>query len=195
MHFEDGTFETGVDHVLFGTGFTWTLPFLPQVPVRNNRVPDLYQHVFWRHDPTLCFVGAVRYHKMHGFTELANTGEEEANNRSQVGAGLTFKVFEWQAVAAARVLARRASLPSVSNQENWESERIAEKGDGPAFTLINPEFKAYFEELRALAGEPGEGVPGRRLPVFEQKWVDDFEAGHERRKKMWRRANIAAAEL
>lgn len=119
----------------------------------------------------------------------------EANNRSQVGAGLTFKVFEWQAVAAARVLAGRASLPSVGEQEKWEIDRIAEKGDGPAFTVINPEFKAYFEELRLLAGEPGEGVPGRRLPVFEQKWVDDFDAGHERRKEMWRRANAAAARL
>lgn len=59
VHFEDGTFETDVDHVIFGTGFSWTLPFLPQVATRNNRVPDLYQHVFYRHDPTLTFVGAV----------------------------------------------------------------------------------------------------------------------------------------
>lgn len=60
VHFEDGTSETGVDHLVFGTGFTWTLPFLPQVPTRSNRVPDLYQHVFYRHDPSLVFVGAVR---------------------------------------------------------------------------------------------------------------------------------------
>ena len=59
VHFEDGTFEAGVDHIIFGTGFSWTLPFLPQVATRNNRVPDLYQHVFYRHDPTLNFVGAV----------------------------------------------------------------------------------------------------------------------------------------
>lgn len=59
VHFEDGTFETDIDHIIFGTGFSWTLPFLPQVPTRNNRVPDLYQHVFYRHDPTLVFVGAV----------------------------------------------------------------------------------------------------------------------------------------
>ena len=80
----------------------------------------------------------------------------------------------------------------MSEQERWETERIAQKGDGPAFTVINPDFETYFEELRLLAGEPGEGVPGRRLPVFDPKWVDDFDAGHERRKKMWRRANLAA---
>ncbi|KAJ6009194.1 hypothetical protein N7522_004210 [Penicillium canescens] len=167
VYFEDGSSETGVDHLVFGTGFSWTLPFLPQVATRNNRVPDLYQHIFYRHDPTLVFVGAV-------------------------GAGLTFKVFEWQAVAAARVLAGKATLPSVAEQEKWEADRIALKSDGPGFAVLNPEFEAYFEDLRLLAGEPHAGTPGRRLPRFDQKWVDDFNAGHERRKKMWRKANQAA---
>ncbi|KAJ5510479.1 hypothetical protein N7453_002582 [Penicillium expansum] len=166
VHFEDGTSETGVDHLIFGTGFSWTLPFLPQVATRNNRVPDLYQHVFYKHDPSLVFVGAV-------------------------GAGLTFKVFEWQAVAAARVLAGKANLPSIAEQEKWETDRIAQKSDGPGFTVLNPEFEPYFESLRELAGEPHGGV-GRRLPRFEQKWLDDFNEGHERRKKMWRRANQTA---
>lgn len=167
VHFEDGTSVSGVDNILFGTGFTWTLPFLPDVPTRNNRVPDIYQHVFYRHDPSLAFIGAV-------------------------GAGLTFKVFEWQAVAAARILAGKGALPPVSEQEKWETERIAQKGDGPAFAVVNPDFRAYFEELREIAGEPREGAPGRRLPPFDQKWVDDFDAGHERRKKMWRKANREA---
>ncbi|CAG7937353.1 unnamed protein product [Penicillium nalgiovense] len=165
VHFEDGTFETDVDHLIFGTGFSWTLPFLPQVATRNNRVPDLYQHVFYRHDPSLVFVGAV-------------------------GAGLTFKVFEWQAVAAARVLAGKANLPSIAEQEKWETDRIAQKSDGPGFTVLNPEFEPYFESLRELAGEP-RGT-GRCLPRFEQKWLSDFDEGHERRKKMWRRANRTA---
>ncbi|KAJ5233619.1 uncharacterized protein N7469_005385 [Penicillium citrinum] len=168
VYFEDGTSESDVDNILLGTGFTWTLPFLPQVATRNNRVPDLYQHVFYRHDPSLVFVGAV-------------------------GAGLTFKVFEWQAVAAARVLAGKAKLPGRAEQEKWEQDRIALKGDGPAFTVVNPDFKDYFEGLRLLAGEPGQGVPGRRLPMFDQRWKDDFDAGHERRKEMWRRSNRAAA--
>ncbi|CEJ62796.1 Putative Flavin-containing monooxygenase [Penicillium brasilianum] len=119
---------------------------------------ELVSHVFYRNDPTLTFVGAV-------------------------GAGLTFKVFEWQSVAAARVLAARATLPSVEEQEAWETDRMAVKGDGPAFAVINPEFKTYFEELRQIAGEPQEGTPGRPLLPFNQKWVDDFNSGHERRKR------------
>lgn len=93
-------------------------------------------------------------------------------------------------MAAARVLAGKATLPSDAEQEQWETDRIAQRGDGPGFTVINPEFKAYFEGMRLLAGEPRDGV-GRPLPVFEQKWVDEFNSGHERRKKMWRRNNTA----
>lgn len=63
--FEDGTTLENVDNIIFGTGYTWTLPFLPQVEVKNNRVPGLYQHIFWQKDPTLCFVGAVSPQILH----------------------------------------------------------------------------------------------------------------------------------
>ncbi|KAH8426858.1 uncharacterized protein LDX57_004584 [Aspergillus melleus] len=162
IHFEDGTSVTDVDYIILGTGFTWTLPFLPDIPIRNNRVPDLYLHVFHQRDPSLVFLGAV-------------------------GAGLTFKVFEWQAVAAARVLAGKAQLPSLDEQRQWETDRIAKKGDGSAFLMIYPDFEQYFEQLRGLAGEP-EGS-GRRLPVFQEAWVDNFMDGHQRRIRMWKKAN------
>ncbi|GMG30548.1 unnamed protein product [Aspergillus oryzae] len=140
VHFENGTSVSDVDHIIFGTGFTWTLPFLPNIPIRNNRVPDLYLHVFHQRDPSLVFLGA---------------------------------------------------LPSLEEQRKWEQDRIAKKGDGPGFMMINPDFEAYFVQLRQLAGEPAEGEPGRRLPPFKQQWVDDFNAGHERRIRMWKKANEA----
>ena len=59
VYFDDGTSVSDVDHIIFGTGFTWTLPFLPDIPTRSNRVPDLYLHVFHQRDPSLAFVGAV----------------------------------------------------------------------------------------------------------------------------------------
>ncbi|PYH98267.1 FAD/NAD(P)-binding domain-containing protein [Aspergillus ellipticus CBS 707.79] len=168
VHFEDGTSVSDVDYIIFGTGFTWKLPYLPDVPARNNRVPDLYLHIFHQQDPSLVFLGAV-------------------------GAGLTFKIFEWQAVAAARVLAGKAQLPSLPEQQKWEQARIAQKGDGPAFTAVNPDFQEYFETLRRLAGEPGEGEAGRRLPPFDGEWMDVFNAGHERRIRMWQKANEEAS--
>lgn len=72
VFFEDGTKLEKVDHIIFGTGYTWTMHFFPELAatIRNNRLPGLYQHVFWREDPTLCFVEAI-------------------------AAGFTFKVFEF----------------------------------------------------------------------------------------------------
>lgn len=168
VYFEDGTELAGVDNLVFATGFSWTLPFLPGVKTRNNRVPDLYQHVVYRRDPSLLFVGAV-------------------------GAGLTFKIFEWQAVLAARILSGRAALPPVKEQERWETERIKLKGDGPKFTMVYPDFEEYFEGVRELAG-PGENGAGRQLPPYEPDWFAKFMAGHERRKAMWRRLNAKALE-
>ncbi|KAH8898180.1 FAD/NAD(P)-binding domain-containing protein [Thozetella sp. PMI_491] len=168
VYLQDGSSIPDVDHIVFGTGYSWTLPFLPSVPVRNNRVPDLYQHVVWQHDPTLLFVGAV-------------------------SAGLTFKVFEWQAVLAARLLAGRTSLPSLAEMRAWEDARIKARGDGAKFTLIFPDFEDYFETLRKLSGEGAPGK-GRQLPKFRREWVRAFLDGHDLRKNMWKRLNAKARD-
>lgn len=171
VHLVDGTTLPDVDHIIFGTGYTWSLPFLADVltpaAVRNNRVPGLYQHVVWRGDPTLLFVGGV-------------------------GAGLTFKIFEWQAVYAARLLAGRGTLPPLAARDRWEADRVRAKGDGPRFLTIHPDYEAYFETVRGLAGEPTARGEGRRLPPYDRGWFRAFMDGHERRKAMWRRRNEEA---
>ncbi|KAL1389494.1 dimethylaniline monooxygenase [Phyllosticta capitalensis] len=183
--FQDGTSVSGVDFIIFGTGYTWTLPFfqqpstssslgnVPRRPVptpRNNRIPNLYLHTIYTPDPSILFVGAVN-------------------------AGLTFKLFEYQAVLAARLLAGRVkALPSIQEQERWEKDRIAKRGDGPKFALVFPDFKEYVEAVRALAGPPTKDGKGRALPPFDQVWFERFMAGHERRKDMWRRFNAKARE-
>lgn len=165
-HLVDGTRIDGVDHIIFGTGYSSSQPFLPQVTVRNNRVIELYQHVVWQRDPTLLFVG-------------------------KVGAGLTFKIYEWQAVYAARLLAGRGTLPPLEEQKAWEAARIAAKGDSTGFMAVVPDFEEYFETVRKLAGDGAPGV-GRKLPPFRPEWTDAFEEGHQRRKAMWARLNAAA---
>lgn len=59
VHFIDGSSVADVDDIIFGTGFSWSLPFLPGVEVGSNRIPGLYLHVVYQNDPTLLFVGAV----------------------------------------------------------------------------------------------------------------------------------------
>jgi hypothetical protein len=117
-----------------------------------------------------------------------------ANEDLQVAAGLTFKVFEWQAVLAARVLAGRATLPPLDEQKKWELDRIAQKGDGVPFTVVYPQFEEYFETVRRLAGDPSSTQTGRRLPPFDPEWVRAFFDGHQRRIKMWKRSNEEAEE-
>jgi len=170
VFFEDGTKLEKVDHIIFGTGYSWTMHFMPKLAstIRNNRLPGLYQHVFWHEDPTLCFVGAV-------------------------AAGFTFKVYEWQAVLAARFLAGRITLPPESQQIKWEEDRIALKGDGVPFTALYPWFEEYFEEVRSIAGEPVNGR-GRKLPRFEKVWRENFDKAHLKRIAMWQRGNEAARE-
>jgi hypothetical protein len=172
VHFADGTSVDAPDAVIFGTGYSWTLPFLKDVWGKgkgvecvNNRLPGLYQHVFWRQDPTLTFVGAV-------------------------AAGFTFK---WQAVLAARYLAGRITLPPLEEQESWERKRVELKGDGVPFSALYPDFEQYFEQVRSLAGEPKDGV-GRRLPKWEKSWREDFDSAHLRRIGMWKRINREAEE-
>lgn len=179
VHFADGSTSSNPDAIIFGTGYSWTLPFLQNphshvpIAIENNRLPGLYQHVFWREDPTLTFVGAV-------------------------AAGFTFKVFEWQAVLAARYLAGRITLPSVEEMAQWERSRIELKGDGVPFSALYPHFEEYFEEVREMAGEPARDESGnevgRRLPRFEKAWREEFDAAHLRRIEMWKGLNRLGEE-
>lgn len=94
---------------------------------------------------------------------------------------------------AARLLAGRGTLPPLEEQQQWEADRIKEKGDGPAFNVIHPKFSEYFEKVRELAG-PGQDGKGRPLPPYRQEWFECFMSGHELRKQMWERKNAAAIE-
>ena len=157
VHFVDDTSVDQVDHIILGTGFQYSYPFLENVCLNDNRVNGLYLHVFNIEDPTLAFVGAI-------------------------GAGLTFKAYEWQAVLTSRFFAGRAQLPSQEDQHLWESERVAKRGNGANFTALFPDFKEYFEFVRLLAGNDG---PGRKLPKFDPKWVHDYNVGHQLRIRQW----------
>ncbi|WFD37020.1 hypothetical protein MCUN1_003912 [Malassezia cuniculi] len=158
VYFKDGSVATGVDRIVLGTGYRYSYPFLEGLRLDDNRVNGLYLHVFSISDPTLAFVGAI-------------------------AAGLTFKAFEWQAVLAVRAFAGRAKLPPVEEQRRWETDRIKERGNGTKFTLLYPHFAEYFNFVREIAGNDG---PGRKLPVFNPKWAEDFNAGHQLRINWWK---------
>ncbi|KAK6209920.1 thiol-specific monooxygenase [Colletotrichum tabaci] len=163
--FADGTVVRDVDHVILGTGYTFSFPFLPKVQERvsqaNRRLPGVYYHTWDIEDPTLAFLGMC-------------------------GGGFTFRLFEWQAVAVARLLAGRGNpLPSKEEQKEWERKRVAEFGGGKDYYTIAPHWKEVFEHFRAIAGDPAPGTTGRVLPPFDDGLLDIWAAMGTAKTTSW----------
>ncbi|KAJ5107615.1 dimethylaniline monooxygenase [Penicillium angulare] len=168
IKFADGTSTNGADTILFATGYDFSFPFLPTLGAVQKRVPGLYEHVFKIDDPSLAFIGMV-------------TG------------GFGIRIFEWQAVAAARVLSGHASLPSQRRMKRWEKDRLDERGEGVSFWTLMPDFERYFEQLRSIAGDPARGTTGRVLPEYEAQWAESFWRLIRYRVEWWQREATRAA--
>jgi hypothetical protein len=174
IYFDDGSFEDKIDHVIFGTGYTFSLPFLPRVQNKiksaYRRLPGVYQHTFDIEDPSLVFIGML-------------------------GGGFTFKVYEWQAVAIARHLAGRAKkLPSIEAQKEWENSRVKTFHGGKAYYSIAPNFKEFFEYLGDFAGDPTSNTTGLKLPPFDDKWLEAWAGMVAPKIEAWENARAKAEE-
>lgn len=146
--FNDGTTISGFDHVLFATGFRINYPFFTPNPVTpSNRLSRFYQHILNIDNPSLAVVGQCR-------------------------AALSFRVYEYQAVAVARYFANHESkpLPSVTEQKDWETKRLEYKGDSDRFHEIAPDFESYFNWLQEFAGKPAVGSTAYELPRWDPIW-------------------------
>lgn len=146
--FTDGSSISNLQHILFATGFRLNYPFLNPNPITpTNRLARFYQHIFNFEEPSLAVVGQCR-------------------------GALSFRVYEYQAVAAARFFANHEAhaLPSIDKQEAWEVERIKYKGDNDRFHEILPDFEAYFNWLQEFAGKPAPGSDAYELPRWNPEW-------------------------
>ena len=148
--FTDGSTVDHVDRVIFGTGYRTCYPFLSPDPVTlSNRLAGFYQHVFKIGDPSLAVVGQLKYSP--------------------------FRAYQYQAVAVARYFAGReaksSSLPSVHDQEEWETKRVESLGPGSGFHAIREELKEYFDFLRNFAGPADPASVSHELPPFEDAWL------------------------
>ena len=173
VEFEDGSVVENFDKIIFATGYRLSYPFLSPDPVTTqNRLAGFYQHIFKNEDPSLAIVG-------------------------QVKAALSFRVYEYQAVAVARFLAgRSAKLPSLADQQDWETKRLAYKGLTNNFHAIRPDLEEYFSWLREFAGKPAEGSTGYELPPWNESWVrDGFEAVLSAKAKHWKSLQRAGATV
>ncbi|KXN92683.1 Thiol-specific monooxygenase [Leucoagaricus sp. SymC.cos] len=157
----DGTILTGIDHILFSTGYLYTYPFLPEyhdpslgrtgeapedAPVKpiitdGSHIRSLHLDTFYIDNPTLAFVNA-------------NVGIS------------AFTYAEFQALAISMVWSGKAHLPERDEMWRLYRERVKEIGYGKHFSFLGKRFGQmvrYFQGwLNAAAAKSG----GRQINGF-----------------------------
>lgn len=126
VRFADGRIEEGIDSIVFCTGYLYSFPFLsslqPPLITDGRRVRNIYQHLFYTHNPTLVF--PVLTQRI-----------------------IPFPMSENQAAVFARVWSGRLSLPSRDEMRDWENSVAAERGDGTSFHLLPFPMDADYLEM------------------------------------------------
>ncbi|KAH7083972.1 dimethylaniline monooxygenase (N-oxide forming) [Paraphoma chrysanthemicola] len=161
--FEDGSVLDDIDAVIYCTGYKPSFPFWneeknggPLYDYSENRLKGFYQHTISTRYPTsLAIVGIPRV--------------------------LTFRSFEYQAIALARLFAGRNAKPllSVVEMEKWEKERVElVKREHRTFHTIlwdNGETMEWFRWFYEFSGLPLLEGKGRVPPVLDEqaRWAYD----------------------
>ena len=157
--FEDGTFlePNEVDTVIYSTGYRPSYPFWNGKingqkiwDYEKNKLHNSYLHTFFYDFPTLAIVGLPRV--------------------------LTFRSFEYQAIALARLWSKRnaRSLPPIEEQQKWEKVR-GEEGRKKFHDIEweTGETLAWLEELYGIAGLGKLQGDGRNPPRLDEdvRWA------------------------
>ena len=150
VEFEDGSRESGVDAVVYCTGYFYSFPFISDLnsplTTTGERVENLYHHLFYRPSPTLAL--PVLNQKV-----------------------IPFPFAEAQAAVIARVFSGRLQLPSQKEMEEWEKREVEEKGDGRGFHVLKfPKDGECINMMHdwALSAE-GEGEVGKEPPRWGER--------------------------
>ncbi|KAJ9156722.1 FAD/NAD(P)-binding domain-containing protein [Pleurostoma richardsiae] len=156
--FEDDTYLDDIDTVIYCTGYRVSFPFWnSKVNGRElfdytlNKLKKVYWHTFFQDFPTLGIVGIPR--------------------------ALTYRSFEYQAIALARLWSGRncLPLPPVDEQARWEKERESKtRSEGRNFHDIpwdSGETLEYLDFLFRLSGLGTLKGAGRIPPVLSDKVI------------------------
>lgn len=127
VKFSNGDVETGIDAVVFCTGYFYSYPFLqslsPPVITDGSYARHLYEHVMYTADPTMAFLGIPQR-------------------------VVPFPISEAQAAYVARIWADRLPLPSHTEMLDWEASIAKEKGEGKQLhNLAFPRDIGYINRL------------------------------------------------
>ena len=162
LRFTDGRVETDVDKVLFCTGYFYSFPFLsslrPPLIVTGERIEHLYRHIFYKYHPTLAVIGFP----------------------SKI---IPFRTFEGQVAVVARLWSNRLKLPPIHEMEQWEEQRVKERGAGRPFHVLPfPEDLDYHNEMVQWASQAVNADQGKSPLKWSEKdyWARDRNPGLKR---------------
>lgn len=158
--FEDGSILRDIDQVIYCTGYKASFPFWNSkvngasiYDYRRDHIVGNYLHVFITDFPTIGIVGIPRT--------------------------LTFRSFNYQAIALARIFSGRNArpLPSVEEQREWLNRRLElvtrQHRKFHDIPWDEGESLDYFRELYELSGLPRIEGLGQVPPVLdgETRWA------------------------
>ncbi|WWC57473.1 uncharacterized protein I303_100005 [Kwoniella dejecticola CBS 10117] len=163
----DGKVITGVDHIIFCTGYQYSYPFLPQyhkdpgtqpssdgiepLVECGDQVLNLYRDVFYIPDPTLTFIGIS-----------VNTS--------------SFSFFEYQSISIARVFTGTARLPSQKRQREALAEVVAKKGKGKFRHFMGQEGeRAYVKSTVEWLNEDAKWSGAPTVEGHSAEWLHESD--------------------
>ncbi|TDZ39467.1 Thiol-specific monooxygenase [Colletotrichum spinosum] len=158
----NGETESGIDGVVFCTGYFYSFPFLrdlsPPVVTDGAYARNLYQHLLYIDDPTLAFAGVPQRI-------------------------VPFPVSEGQAAYVARAWADRLALPARAEMRAWEARVLGEQGEGKLLhNLAFPKDIEYINTLhaRSLEAERRPGLANDGVGKVPPFWDDEKRWTRER---------------
>ncbi|KAK6065318.1 thiol-specific monooxygenase [Seiridium cupressi] len=156
--FEDGTYLDDIDKVIYATGYKASFPFWnskangrPLWDFKAEKLINNYWHTFFQDFKTLAVVGMPR--------------------------ALSFRSWEYQATALARVFSNRNSvpLPGIEEQKKWEHERAERsRREQKKFHSVDwehGETKEWLDGFFQIAGLGTIQGDGRIPPVLSRDLI------------------------
>jgi hypothetical protein len=149
IEFEDGSREYNVDSVLYCTGYFYSFPFItgldPPLITTGERVENLYQHLFYRPNPSIAF--PVLSQKI-----------------------IPFPFAEAQAAVIARTFAGRLALPGEAEMKAWEESVKSEMGEGRGFHVLKfPKDADHINMLHDWALSADDEPSGKKPPYWGER--------------------------
>ncbi|KAI5966426.1 uncharacterized protein KGF55_000735 [Candida pseudojiufengensis] len=164
--FEDGSIVYDPDHIVYCTGYLFSYPFLNRlfnnkITHEGQTVSNLYQHTFLINEPLITIIGVPID-------------------------GISFRVFEYQAILLSRYITGKINLPSRKEQTEWVNKRYEEKSNTRLYHTIGVvDALPFAQTLIRLGQVSAKTKVGREFPILTEEEVLIYREAGEKLRKFW----------